>query len=55
LQLAVVAALAPHPVQMHRQFPCHGYLGNLPSPTIGVIDTADARQLRLSGRFCTVF
>jgi len=55
LQLAVVAALAPHPVQMHRQFPRHGYLGNLPSPPIGVIDTADARQLRLSGRFCTVF
>ena len=32
LQRAVVASLAPHPVQMHRQFPRHGYLGNLPSP-----------------------
>jgi len=32
LQLAVVASLAPHPVQMHRQLPRHRYLGDLPSP-----------------------
>ena len=37
LPLAVVAALAPHPVQMHRQFPRHGYLGNLPSPPLGEV------------------
>jgi hypothetical protein len=32
LPLAVIAALAPHPVQMHRQFPCHRDLCDLPSP-----------------------
>ena len=37
LPRAVVAALAPHPVQMHRQFPRHGYLGNLPSPPLGEV------------------
>ena len=31
LRLAVVAALAPHPVQMHRQLPRHRYFGDLPS------------------------
>src|SRR5512135_2264126 len=30
-ELAVVPALAPHPVQMHRQLPGHRDLGNLPS------------------------
>jgi hypothetical protein len=37
LPWAVVAALAPHPVQMHRQFRRHGYLGNLPSPPQGEV------------------
>ena len=33
MRLAVIAALAPHPVQMHRQLPGHRYLGDLsPSP-----------------------
>ena len=31
-ELTVVPALAPHPVQMHCEFACHGYLGDLPSP-----------------------
>src|SRR5215469_14719777 len=35
LRLAVVAALTPHPVEMHRQLPRHGYLRDLPSPPHG--------------------
>ena len=31
LHLAVIAALAPHPVQMHCESPGHSYLGDLPS------------------------
>jgi hypothetical protein len=31
-ELSVAPALAPHPVQMHRKFTCHGYLRDLPSP-----------------------
>jgi len=31
LQLAVVPALTPHPVQMYRQLPRHRYLRDLPS------------------------
>src|SRR5579864_222387 len=31
-ELTVVPALAPHPVQMHRQLPSHRYLRDLPSP-----------------------
>src|SRR5215470_8758447 len=30
LRLAVVAALTPHPVQMHRQLPRHRYFRDLP-------------------------
>jgi hypothetical protein len=32
-ELTVVPALAPHPVQMHCEFACHGYLRDLPSPS----------------------
>ncbi len=38
LQLAVVAALTPHPVQMHRQLPCHRYLRDLPSSPHGQVE-----------------
>ena len=31
LELAIVVALAPHPVQMHRQLASHRHLGNLSS------------------------
>src|SRR5579864_6647482 len=31
LRLAVIEALAPHPVQMHRQLPRHRYFCDLPS------------------------
>ena len=34
-ELAVVPALPPHPIQMHRQFAGHGYLGDLPSAPHG--------------------
>src|SRR5271166_2575963 len=34
-ELAEVSALAPHPVQMHRQFSGHRHLGDLPSTTHG--------------------
>src|SRR5215475_12847325 len=34
---AIVATLAPHPVQMHRQLPRHRDLGNLPSPPHGEV------------------
>src|SRR5215469_1128427 len=37
LQLCVVHALAPHPVQMHRQLACHGHLGNLPPSSHGKV------------------
>ncbi len=37
LQLAVVMALAPHPVQMHRQFPSHRHLGDLPPAPHGKV------------------
>ena len=37
LQLAVVLTLAPHPVQMHRQFPSHRYLGDLPPAPHGEV------------------
>ena len=38
LQLAVVPAPAPHPVQMHRQLPGHGYLGDLPPSPHGKVE-----------------
>ena len=38
LQLAVVMALAPHPVQMHRQFPSHRHLGDLPPAPHGKVE-----------------
>jgi hypothetical protein len=31
-ELPVVPVLAPHPVQMHGKFACHGDLRDLPSP-----------------------
>ena len=34
----VIPAPAPHPVQMHRQFAGHGYLGDLPSATHGKME-----------------
>jgi len=37
LHLAIIQSLAPHPVQMHRQFPRHGYLGNLSSSPHGQV------------------
>jgi hypothetical protein len=36
VQLAVIPALPPHPVQMYRQFPRHRYFGNLPSARLRV-------------------
>ena len=38
LHLAVLAALTPHPVQMHRQLPRHGYLGDLPPSSRGKVE-----------------
>jgi hypothetical protein len=38
LQLAVVVALAPHPVQMHRQFPSHRYFRDLSSSAHGKVE-----------------
>jgi len=38
LQLAVVPALASHPVQMHRQFPGHRNLGDLSSTAHGKME-----------------
>ena len=38
LRLAVVAALAPHPVQMHRQLSRHRYLRDLPSSSHGEVE-----------------
>src|SRR5215468_4990598 len=37
LRLAVVAALTPHPVQMHRQLPRHRYFRDLPSTPHGEV------------------
>src|ERR1700739_1095667 len=45
--LAVVAALTPHPVQMHCQLPCHRYLRDLPSTPHGQMDKL-AAPLRLT-------
>ena len=36
-ELTVIPALAPHPVQMHCEFACHGYLRDLPSPPHGEV------------------
>src|ERR1051326_6149915 len=47
LHLAVVIALAPHPVQMHRQLPRHGYFGDLPSTPHGQMEEL-AAPLRLA-------
>ena len=37
-QLAVVPALTPHPVQMHRQLAGHRHLGDLPSTPQGQVE-----------------
>jgi len=55
LHLTVVAALAPHPVQMHRQLPRHRDLGDLASAPHGQVEEL-ATPLRLTahrdlGRF----
>jgi hypothetical protein len=47
LQWAVAATLAPHPVQMHRQLPSHGYLGDLPPTAQGKVEKP-AAPLRLT-------
>ena len=41
-QRAVVPASAPHPVQMHRQFPSHRYLGDLSSAAHGQMEESTA-------------
>jgi len=38
MRLTVIAALTPHPVQMHRQLPRHGYLGDLPPSSRGKVE-----------------
>jgi hypothetical protein len=38
LQLAIIQSLAPHPVQMHRQFTGHRNLGNLSSSPQGKVE-----------------
>src|SRR5579859_7277820 len=47
MHLAVIAALAPHPIQMHRQLPRHGYFGDLPSTPHGQMEEL-AAPLRLA-------
>jgi hypothetical protein len=47
LRLAVVAALAPHPVQIHCQFSCHRDFGDLPSTPHGQMEVL-AAPLRLT-------
>jgi len=42
VQLAIVPALAPHPVQMHRQLAGHRYLRDLPSSPHGKMEEAAA-------------
>ena len=37
-ELSVIPALTPHPVQVHRQFAGHRYLGDLPSATHGKME-----------------
>jgi hypothetical protein len=45
LRLAVVAALTPHPVQMHRQLSCHRYFRNLPSTPHGQMEELAAPDI----------
>src|SRR4051812_16963747 len=47
LLMAVVATLAPHPVQVHRQFPRHHYFRNRPSTPHGQVKEL-AAPLRLT-------
>src|ERR1700757_2265867 len=47
VRLAVVEALAPHPVEMHRQLSRHRYLGDLSSPSHGQVEEP-AAPLRLT-------
>src|ERR1051325_9403819 len=54
LHLAVIAALAPHPVQMHRQLPRHGYFGDLPSAPHGQMEEL-AAPLRLAAHRTSAF
>src|SRR5207302_5861531 len=42
LQLAVVPALSPHPVQMHRQLTGHRYFRNLSATTHGEVEELTA-------------
>ena len=46
-KLTVIPALAPHPVQMHRQLPSHRYLRDLPSSAQGQVEEL-AAPLRLA-------
>jgi hypothetical protein len=43
VKLAVVIALTPHPVQMHRQLARHCDLGNLPSSAHGQVERREKR------------
>jgi hypothetical protein len=47
LHLAVIEALTPHPVQMHRQLPRHRYFRDLPSSSHGKVEERIA-PLRLA-------
>ena len=47
LHLAIVQTLAPHPVQMHRQFARHRYFRDLPSSSHGQVKEL-AAPLRLT-------
>ncbi len=42
MQQAVIAALPPHPVQMHRQLAGHGNLGDLPPSPHGEVEKRTA-------------
>ena len=54
MQLAVVPALTPHPVQMHRQLPSHRDLCNLSSAPHGEVEELTAMSQAPLAQFTSV-
>src|SRR3954447_22953388 len=54
LLMAVVATLAPHPLQVHRQFPRHRYFRDLPSSSQGEVEECAAPLGTAAHRTCAL-
>src|SRR4051794_26751447 len=54
LLMTVVATLAPHPLQVHRQFPRHRYFRDLPSSSQGEVEECAAPLGTAAHRTCAL-